>query len=310
MMTTTSVYTGLAAFVMSLSIPALAGAQAAPAKTLPAEAAAAPAKAAPAPAAKAVPTSFNWYAEVVTFDAASRTLTARAKVEPHVTGRVSHLKAGERVVLGWSAFNGEADAVRSVTAEKAMAAESGYLVRATLVSVDAPGQTMTFTTKVPVAAATALGPAKAGTPVRVAAPLVQPGPDAGITAVALGKTAPTRPVAVAVAKPVESARQVAGEWSVSTNMMGNAIKLQCKFTQAGSKLDGTCNGPGPFANLPANGKIDGNDVSFGFAISQPVSLTLLHRGKLDATGTLVEGTLDLMGNLTPFTAVRQQSYGN
>jgi hypothetical protein len=39
-----------------------------------------------------------------------------------------------------------------------------------------------------------------------------------------------------------------------------------------------------------------------------VSLTLLHRGKLDPTGTVIEGTLDLMGNLSAFKALRKQSY--
>jgi len=300
---TMTVRSALVAFTMTLAgtLPALA--QTAPVQP------AAPARpvASTAPAAKtaAAPTSFGWYAEVVSFDPATRTLTAKARVEPHVPGRVSGLKSGERVVLAWTAFKGEADAVRYVAAEKATVAESGYLVRATFVGVDAPGKSVTFSTKVPVAAAAALSTAKAGSPVRVAAPIAQPGPDAVITAVALGRTAPARPVAVVAAKPVENARQMAGAWDVSTNMMGNAIKLQCTFTQAGAKLDGTCNGPGPFANLPANGKIEGDDVSFGFAISQPVSLTLLHRGKLDAAGTKVEGTLDLMGNLTPFIAAKK-----
>lgn len=296
---TTTLYTRLLVFTFALAVPVAAGAQATPT----------PAGPAPASAAKSTaPSSFNWYAEVVSFDAASRTLTAKARVEAHVPGRASSLKAGERVVLGWAAFKGEADAVRSVTAEKATVAESGYLVRATLVAVDAPGRSLTFSTKVPVAVAATLGSAKTGTPVRVGAPLVQPGPDAVITTVALGRTAPARPVPVAVAKRVENARQMAGEWTVSTNMMGNAITLVCNFTQVGPKLDGTCNGPGPFANLPANGKLEGDDVSFGFAISQPVSLTLLHRGKLDTTGTVIEGTLDLMGNLTAFKALRKQSY--
>ncbi len=250
------------------------------------------------------PSAFGWYAEVVSFDAATRTLTAKARVEPHVAARAKGFKAGDRVVLSWTAYKGEADAVRSVTGEKATVAESGYLVRATFVGVDAG--TMTFATTVPAGVATTMGSAKAGTPVRVAAPLVQPGPDAVITAVALGKTAPARPAPVVAAKPVESARQMAGAWDVATNMMGNAMKLVCTFTQEGAKLGGTCNGPGPFANLPASGKIDGDDVSFGFSISQPVSLTLLHRGKLDGAGTKVEGELDLMGNATPFVATRKQ----
>ena len=255
--------------------------------------------------ATSAPTAFGWYADVVSFDAATRTLTAKARVEPHVAARAKGFKAGDRVVLSWTAYKGEADAVRSVTGETATAAESGYLVRAAFVGVDAANKTMTFATRVPAAVATTLGSAKTGTPVRVAAPLVQPGPDAVITAVALGKTAPARPAPVVPVKAVDNARQMAGAWDVATNMMGNAMKLVCTFTQDGAKLGGTCNGPGPFANLPANGKIEGDDVSFGFSISQPVSLTLLHRGKLDGAGTKVEGELDLMGNATPFVATRK-----
>lgn len=289
--------TGVVAMTVAFgSIPAAA--QSAPA--------AAPAPPAKAPAAKsAAPSSFGWYGEVVAFDAATRTLTARAKAEPHVPARAATLKAGDPVVLSWVAFNGEADAVRYVAAAKATAAESGYLVRGTLVGVDAKGQSVTFKTTVPAAVATTLSGAKAGTPVRVAAPVVPAAAGSAVTAVALGKTAPPRPVEAPVAKPVENARQMAGAWDVATNMMGNNIKLVCNFTQFGAKLGGTCNGPGPLASLPADGKIDGDDVSFGFSLSQPVAITLLHRGKLDAAGTKIEGSLDLMGNITAFVATKK-----
>ena len=162
---TRGIFTGLRAVAVCLAWTALAFAQAPAAKptAVPAPAAAK----APAPATATAPTSFGWYAEVVSFDAATRTLTAKAKAEPHVAGRAKHLKSGDRVVLSWTAHKGEADAVRSVTGEKATVAESGYLVRATFVGVDAG--TMTFATTVPAAVAVSLGRAKAGTPVRVAA---------------------------------------------------------------------------------------------------------------------------------------------
>jgi len=295
----TSCRTGLTAAVVLL-----AGCASAFAQTAASTPAAAPA-ARVAPAAAAPATSFRWYAEVVSFDAATRTLTAKAAAEPHVAARTTALRSGDRVVLAWTAFKGDADAVRYVAADTAMAAESGYLVRATFISADAAGKTVTFATTVPATVAATLGTAKSGTPVRVAAPLRQPGPTGVITTVALGKTAPARPAPVVVAKPVVNARQVVGSWDVATNMMGNKIKLVCDFTQDGVKIGGTCSGPGPLANLAADGKVDGDDVAFGFSLTQPVTLTLMHRGKLDADGAKIEGTLDLMGNLTPFTAVRK-----
>lgn len=282
------------------ALTASAQTPAAPAAPVPAtKTAGAPA----APKAAPVPTTFGWYAEVVSFDAATRTLTAKAAAEPHIAARAKSLQTGDRVVLAWTAYKGEADAVRYIAQEKTMAAESGYLVRGTFLSADA--KTVTFRTTVPVAAAATLGTAKPGTPVRVGAPLLQPGPDAVISTVALGKSAPARPAPVVAAKPVVNARQVVGAWDVSTSMMGNAVKLVCTFTQDGVKLGGICNGPGPLANVPAEGKVDGDDVSFGFSITQPVTLTLMHRGKLDAAGSKMEGTLDLMGNVSAFTALRK-----
>ncbi len=281
---------GLTCSLVALTVPAVA-------QTTPA----ASAKAAKA----AAPASFGWYAEVVSFDAPSSTLTARAAVEPHVPARAARFKPGDPVVLTWTAWEREADAVRSVSGDKETAAESGLLVRAKFVGVDAEAKTLTFATTVPAGVAASLKGAKAGTPVRVSAPLVPARPTAAVTAVALGKTAPPRPAPVVAAAPVSNARDVAGAWQVATSMMGNNIKLMCTFTQNGEKIGGTCNGPGPLASLPVNGKIEGDDVTFGFSIQQPVALTLLHRGTLDKPGSSIKGTLDLMGNVSEFVAAKQ-----
>jgi hypothetical protein len=255
--------------------------------------------------AQASGNTFGWFAEVVSFDAATGTLTAKAKAEKHVAARAGHFKTGDSVVLAWAQFNHEADAVRYVVSEKDMAAGSGYLVRGRFVSVDPGSETLTFSTVIPAKAGSALAAAKPGTPVRVGASLVPLTPAAAVVSVALNRTAPARPAPVVAVKPVDNSRQMAGAWEVATNMMGNELKLACTFTQEGAKLDGMCDGPGPFAKLPADGKIDGDQVSFGFSITSPISLKLLHIGTLDAAGTKIEGSLDLMGNITPFVATRQ-----
>ena len=135
----------------------------------------------------------------------------------------------------------------------------------------------------------------------------QPGPEAVFTAVALNKTAPARPAPVAPkAAPVENARQVAGDWVLDSNLMGNAVKLQCNLTQAGRKIAGVCRGPGPIGNPMVAGSVDGDEVVLQFELAQGgVSIPLRHAGKLDGAGNTIEGKLDLMGNVSPFKATKQ-----
>jgi hypothetical protein len=257
--------------------------------------------------AQTVRDSFGWYAETVSFDAATNTLTAKARMEPHVGRYITSFKPGDRLALTWTQFDGHADAVTYVVHEKAMTAKSGYVVRGRFVSADPKAGVVTFAVRVPAAAAVSLTPAKAGVPVRVAAPLAQPGPNAVLTAVALNKTAPARPAPAAPkVAVVDSARAVAGNWSVESNLMGNPVKLQCAFTQEGAKIGGACKGPGPIGSPAVTGNIDGDDVAFQFSVSQGgFTVVLRHAGKLDAGGATIEGSLDLMGNVTAFKATKQ-----
>ncbi len=258
-------------------------------------------------AAESSPATFGWFAELVSFDPAARTMTAKAPFEPHVARYIGSFAPGDRVVLVWTQFGGEADAVRYIAREAAMDAESGYVVRARFVGADAAAGTITFATPVPDGVARTLATARPGTPVRVGAPTLQPGPDAVLASVALDKMAPPRPEPVVEAPPEDNSRKIADPWTVDTSLMGNAAQLKCVFTQEGPTLGGTCNGPGPLANLAVTGNIDGDDVTFAFEISSfGPTITLLHKGTLDADGTSIKGTLNLMGTDSEFTAIRGQ----
>jgi hypothetical protein len=251
--------------------------------------------------------TFGWYAKLVSFDAATRTMIASAPIEPHVGRYVSSFAPGDRLVLTWAQFDGNADAVTYVAAEKAMTAKSGYVVRAKFVSADPKAATITFAVRVPQALAAALAAAKPGTPVRVGTPLLQPGPEAVLAAVALDKTAPARPAPVAPkVTSVASGRSVAGNWALDSDLMGNAVKLQCAFTQEGTKIGGMCKGPGPIGSPAVTGAVDGDEVAFQFSVAQGgFNLALRHAGKLNADGNTIEGTLDLMGNTSAFKASKQ-----
>src|SRR5262245_20873091 len=173
--------------------------------------------------------SFGWFAELVSYDAGAHTMTVKARVEPHVARYAQTFTPGERLVLTWYQFAGNADAITYAAPEKDMTAKSGYVVRAKFVAADA--RTLTFVLPVPATLASSLAEGKPGTPIRVGAPMAQPGPEAVLTQIALNKTAPARPAPVVAAKAVDSARQVVGDWAVDSNLMGNAVKLKCAFTQ-------------------------------------------------------------------------------
>lgn len=264
-----------------------------------------------APRAAAAPAmrgpSFGWFAELVSFDAATRTMTVKARIEPHVAQYTKTFAPGDRLVLTWTQFSGNADAVTYVASENAMTAKSGYVVRGTFVSADANAKTLTFALPVPATAAPSLAAAKPGTPIRVGAPMLQPGPEAVLTTVALNKSAPPRPAPVAPkAPPIENARQVAGDWQLDSNLMGNAVKLECSFTQAGKKIAGVCRGPGPLGNPAVTGAVEGDDVAFQFEVAAGgVSIALRHAGKLNDEGNVIQGTLNLMGTDSPFKATKQ-----
>src|SRR5579862_3787036 len=81
--------------------------------------------AAEAPPARSA--SFEWYAEFMSFNAQAGTLTAKARIEPHVAAYVAKFTPGEHIVMVWTQFSGHADAITYVTDEKDMAADSGYL---------------------------------------------------------------------------------------------------------------------------------------------------------------------------------------
>lgn len=255
--------------------------------------------------AQTVGQSFGWYAELVRFDQAAQTVTARAPIAAHVARYIGRFAPGERIVLVWSQYDAEGDLIRYVERAEAMAATSGYLVPVEYVSSDAGGRTLTFATTVSDGAAGTLAAAAPGTPFRGGSPMVDPTPTAAVVSVALNRTPEPRPGPVVEEALDWDGVDVAGAWALETNLMGNDVHLSCAFTQEGPELGGTCTGPAPLSEVALEGSVDGNDVLFKIEADAGVKIVLLHQGTLNADATLIEGTLDLMGNVAPFTMVRE-----
>ena len=251
--------------------------------------------------------SFGWYAEFVSFDQAGQTVTARAPIAEHVARHVGGFAPGERIVLFWSQYDAEGDVIRYVERAEGMKATSGYIVPVEYVSSDADGRTLTFATPVSDGAAGTLAAASPGTPFRGGSPMVDPTPTAAVVSVALNRTPEPRPKPVVVENaPVDwDGVDVVGAWALKTNLMGNELTLSCDFTQEGPDLGGSCTGPQPLGKVALAGTVDGNDVMFKIEADVGMKPVLLHQGTLNADATSIEGTLDLMGNVAPFTMLRE-----
>jgi hypothetical protein len=252
--------------------------------------------------------AFGWFAEFVSLDTKTNVMIVKAPIEPHVTPYILTFAPGERVVLTWSQFGGNADAVRYVASDKAMAARSGYILRGRFVGADPKARKVTIAVPVPVTVSSTLVSAKSGTPIRVTSPTAQPGPDAVLSSVALNKTAPSRPAAVAKrAASTADIPQIAGEWAINSTLSGNAVTLRCNFTQNAGKLGGMCLGPAPLGSVAVTGTINEDAfVIFSFDVVQAgASVALKHFGTLSADRKIIQGTADLSQITSPFIATRQ-----
>ena len=257
-------------------------------------------------AAQAEEPSFAWFAELVSFDHVGKTVTARAPIEAHVAKYIGRFEQGERIVVVWSQFDAEGDIVRYVGRAETMTAGSGYIVHAEYVSADVDGQTLTFATPVLDGVVATLASAGPGAPIKVGSPMWQASSVIPVVSVALNERPRPRPEPVRVEDTlVWDGVDVVGEWALKTSLMGNDLTLSCEFTQAGPELGGRCTGPPPLSELELNGNVDGHGVAFKIEADVGVKLVLLHTGELNPEETVIEGTLDLMGNVSAFTMVRQ-----
>ena len=249
--------------------------------------------------------AFAWFGELVTFDDAAKIVTARAPIQEHVARYVEKFQPGDDIFLFWSQYEAEGDVIHYVEFADATVAESGYIVPAQFVASDPVDHTLTFSTNVSDTASGTLSSASPGTPIKVGAPMIQSPRDLSLTTVALNETPRPRPAPVEEVETWEGI-SVVGEWALETDLMGNEVNLSCSFTQQGPELGGTCTGPPPLGEVGLEGNVDGSDVTFKIEADVGMKLVLLHTGTVNDEGTTIEGTLDLMGNVAPFTMVRSQ----
>ena len=263
--------------------------------------------------------SFGWYADLVSVDQASSSVTVRAPFLEHVANYIDNFSSGDEVVIVWTQLDGEADAVIYVESREVMNVPGGYIVHADFVDADIAGHTMTFTVPQANAAVSSLASAEAGTPIRIESPIRQPDQVTRIAAVALNERPPPRPEPVVeeaiVANPDGPLSQIAGDWKIEADIMGNTMALDCTLMQSETELSGTCLGPpeqiavgvdGLPEPIPVTGTVAGNTFKFTITASFGGSdVPLGYDGAVAESGLLMEGSIDLMGMAAAFTGSKQ-----
>jgi hypothetical protein len=243
----------------------------------------------------------------VAFDRASRQVTVKATVEPHVLRYIDRFRPGDPIVIVWQQFEGEGDAIKYMAVPDRAAADAGFILRGVFVGVDVGGPSVTFTTAVADGLIKTLASARAGTSIRFRSSQLPEKARAATTALALDEVPKPRPAPKPRPTEADDARgsaNVAGKWTLETRVMNNALKLTCDFTQEGKKLGGKCGGPGPFGEVEISGGVDGTAVTFQFEVTSfGPRLVFLHRGDLAADGA-IKGTLNMMGADSPFTMTK------
>ena len=263
--------------------------------------------------------SFGWFADLVSVDQASGSVTVRAPFLEHVANYIDNFSAGDEVVVVWTQLDGEADAVLYVESPDVMQVPGGYIVHANFVEADLTGHTMTFTVPQATTAVASLASAEPGTPIRFESPITQPEQVTPIASVALNERPSPRPEleveAEIVANPDGPLSQIAGNWKIEADVFGSSLEFDCALLQSEQELSGTCQGPpeqiavgvdGLPEPIPVTGGVAGNSVEFMLtATFAGNSLELTFTGAVDEEATRMEGSIDFSGMAAAFTGSKQ-----
>ena len=110
--------------------------------------------------------------------------------------------------------------------------------------------------------------------------------------------------AIAFVLPLAAA-DVTGSWTITGDVVGNAVNVKCVFKQEGAKLTGNCTHQG-LAASPTTGDITGDKVTFQHQIDAGQVYDLTFTGTLDAAATSMKGDIAVAGVSGTFTGTKDK----
>lgn len=93
------------------------------------------------------------------------------------------------------------------------------------------------------------------------------------------------------ATPAPAAKaDLAGNWTFSGEVAGNAISMKCAFKSDGDKFTGTCKYQ-DLGDCPTEASVAGTKVTFRNSVQRAQLYDLTYNGTLDAAGTAMKGDI-------------------
>jgi hypothetical protein len=98
------------------------------------------------------------------------------------------------------------------------------------------------------------------------------------------------------------AADISGTWTITGDVVGNAVNMKCAFTQDGTKVSGTCKGEA--GSTPTTGSVTADKVTFTNTVQRDQAYELTYTATLDAAGTSMKGEIAVMGVTGTFNGIK------
>ena len=121
---------------------------------------------------------------------------------------------------------------------------------------------------------------------------------AGVT----GTFSATKDVAAA---PKSAVSDIAGSWTITGDVVGNAINMKCDLKRDGDKISGSCAYEG-LGVSPTTGSMAGNKVTLQNSVQREQQYDLTYNGTLDDAGASIKGDIAVAGVSGNFTGTRDK----
>jgi hypothetical protein len=110
--------------------------------------------------------------------------------------------------------------------------------------------------------------------------------------------------ALALVLPAAAA-DISGSWTITGDVVGNAISMKCVFKQADAKVTGTCTYQG-LGESPTTGDVSGDKVTFQNRVQRDQTYDLAFSGTLDPAGISIRGEIAVAGVSGSFSGTRDK----
>ncbi len=237
--------------------------------------------------------AYTWYAELASVDQNAKTVTFKVQIRDGVARYVGSYKPGDKLMLTWVPITGEADSVVYAPKYEVMKGiDEGFILPVEFVAADTANKSMTVRAAAPPPVLQTLQALPAGRWFKVVTPMKQPAETAVLTSAAATEKPDLKPPPPPTPPPAPAggrggrggaASPVSGDWSLVSQLAGNSLPLECKFTVQGTALTGTCGGQ--LGESPVmRGELTDTTVKFGLELQiGGMSLSFDYNGTVTGT---------------------------